>query len=598
MKNLKLVYIFAILIAAGIFNSCGNFLTAHKNTAGGIEQIATLQNKPSAYGTYLAARVAHLRGDFDTAADYYIKSIDLGAGKQDITGRAYLLLTSEGRIHEAAQFARKSMESGDKSNIIHFITMTDEIKDQQYDKALKSIQSIKDKVYQKSVLPLFEAWLYIAQNEPEKALKKLGMLKNDPSLQTLYYIHYGMINDFLDRSTEAQSAFDKVIFDDSIELSFRSLQIISNFYMRNGEKDKALALIEDYCERNNGTDMLFQLYQSLQDTDPQKLPRLIDSVQKGEAEALFNIGTVFRNVQLDISQLFTALALYLNEDHDVARVSSADLLEFNHRFKESISQYEKVSPSSPVYLMAQLKVASLYVLLGQVSEGLEKLKKLEVLYPNNYQVLFHLGEAYRMLNRSNQAIKYYEKALALDDQKQSENWTIYYALGMAYERNHQWSKAEKALLTAVDKSNRHPIVLNYLGYSWLKYNQNLNEALYMIFDAYRQNPEDGHIIDSLGWALYRMGKYEEAAKVLERASEYLPGNAIVYDHLGDAYWQNGRLDEARFQWQHALSLQEDAEELNKDIIRRKIKNGVQLPATLNFNETLLVERLKGLDLPL
>lgn len=588
----------AILIAAGIFNSCGAFWAAYKNASGSIEQIATLQNKPSAYGTYLAARVAHLRGDFGTAADYYIKSINFGAGKQDVTGRAYLLLTSEGRIHEAAQYAQKSLEAGDKSNIIHFIIMTDKIKEQQYDQALQSIKSIKDKVYQKSVLPLFEAWLYVAQNEPEKAFKKLNMLKGDPSLFALYYIHYGMINDLLDRPAEAQAAFDKVIFDDSVELSYRSLQIIANFYIRNGEKDKALDLIEDYCERNNGSDMLLQLYKSLQDADPQKLPKLIDSAQKGEAEALFNIGTVFRNIQTDVSQLFTALALYLNENHDIARVSCADLLEFNHRFKDALSQYEKVSPTSPVYLMAQLKVSSLYVLLGQLSEGLEKLKKLEALYPNNYQVLFHLGEAYRMLNRPNQAIKYYEKALALDEQEQSENWTIYYALGMVYERNHQWSKAEKALLKAVDKSNRHPIVLNYLGYSWLKYNQNSNEALYMIFDAYRQNPEDGHIVDSLGWALYRMGKYEEAAKVLERASEYLPGNAIVYDHLGDAYWQNGRFDEARFQWQHALSLQEDAEELNKDIIRRKIKNGLQIPATLNFNETLLVERLKSLDLPL
>ena len=118
----------------------------------------------------------------------------------------------------------------------------------------------------------------------------------------------------------------------------------------------------------------------------------------------------------------------------------------------------------------------------------------------------------------------------------------------------------------------------------------------MIFEAYRQNPEDGHIMDSLGWALYRMGKYEDAIKVLERAAEYLPGNAIVCDHLGDAYWLVGRKDEARFQWQHALTLKEDAEELNKEVIRQKITRGIQAPATINFNEALLVERLKTLNI--
>ena len=116
----------------------------------------------------------------------------------------------------------------------------------------------------------------------------------------------------------------------------------------------------------------------------------------------------------------------------------------------------------------------------------------------------------------------------------------------------------------------------------------------MIFDAYRQNPENGHIMDSMGWALYRMGKYTEALSVLERAAEYLPANAVVCDHLGDVYWQTGRKSEAKYQWQHALSLKEDAELLDKDVIRKKIAEGVNKPTAIIFNESLLIERLKGL----
>ena len=167
---------------------------------------------------------------------------------------------------------------------------------------------------------------------------------------------------------------------------------------------------------------------------------------------------------------------------------------------------------------------------------------------------------------------------------------------MAYEQSGDWDNAEKALQTALKISRRHPFVLNYLGYSWLEHNKNINEALFMIFEAYRQNPEDGHIMDSLGWALYRMGKFNDAIKILERAAEYLPANAIICDHLGDAYWQVGRKAEAKFQWQHALSLKEDSENLNKEAIKLKISDGVNTPVMINFNEPLLIERIKTLNL--
>ena len=116
----------------------------------------------------------------------------------------------------------------------------------------------------------------------------------------------------------------------------------------------------------------------------------------------------------------------------------------------------------------------------------------------------------------------------------------------------------------------------------------------MIFEAYQQNPEHGHIMDSMGWALYRMGKYNDALSVLERAAEYLPSNAIVCDHLGDVYWQIGRKSEAKYQWKHALTLKEDAESLDKDAIKKKISDGAKPPAAIIFNESLLIQRLKGL----
>ncbi len=595
MKNsLKIFLVIFVLLAAGVFNSCALFWARPTQT--NAEQVLPVATPLSAYGTYLAGRVAHIRQDYNKAAAYYIKALELGAKDPDIIGRAYLLLASEGHINEAAKYAQDAESAGDTNNFIHFIVMTENVKNAQYDEALKTLQKIKDKAYRETFLPLFEAWIYAGKNEPDQALKKLSALKNASDMKSLYYVHLGLLQDYFGHEEEADKAFNTILTDENLVLSFHTLQILTNFYTRIGQKDKAIDFVNEYYEHSNGEEVFGLLLNNIRESSFYNTPRLIDSPQKGVAEALFNIGTVFRTFQIDVSQIMTALSLYLNPDNATAQISLADLLEYNQRFDNAVEHYDAVAPNEPLYFMGQIKVALGYMQQHNLSKALDRLKNLEIHHPDNYQVLFNLAETYRMLNRPKQAIQYYQKALKNLPEEENNDWTLWYALGMAYEQNQQWPKAESALQTALQKSNRHPIVLNYLGYTWLKHNQNSNEALYMIFDAYNKSPENGHIIDSLGWALYRMGKYDESIKVLERASEYLPGNAVVYDHLGDAYWQGGRHEEARFQWQHALDLKEDAEALNKEIIRRKIESGAQTPATLQYNESLLVERLKDLNL--
>lgn len=592
---MKFGYIAALVISVGVFNSCsGAFM--HKKAPEQPVVYYSPAHINTAYGSYLAARVAHLRQDLNTAADYYIKSIELGADKPEIVGQAYVLLTSEGRIGEAAKYAKDALKQGDKSNFIHFVIMTDELQKNNYKQALGALDNIHDKVYKKSIIPLFSAWIYAAEGNQEQALNELKTLKKDKSLLSLYYMHSGMINDYFNDVHAAKTDFDTVVKDENLELSYRSMQIISNFYIRSGHKDEAVALVKKYYDKNPQAKMMESLYRQVISADASTVTKIIDTPQKGEGEAIFNIGTVFRGYQADISQIFTALALYLNPKHDVALVSMADLLENNQRYAEAIKKYEQISPQSPIYFMGQLKVAGIYMDKHQYKSGLNKLQSLQKQYPDNYQVLFNLGELNRITNHQDKAIDFYKKAIKAQPQLAENDWTIYYALGMAFERNGDWDSAEKALQTALKISRRHPFVLNYLGYCWLEHNKNINEALYMIFEAYRQNPEDGHIMDSLGWALYRMGKFDDAIKILERAAEYLPANAIVCDHLGDAYWQVGRKAEAKFQWEHALTLKEDSENLNKGAIEHKISDGINAPVMINFNEPLLIERIKTLNL--
>jgi Flp pilus assembly protein TadD len=166
----------------------------------------------------------------------------------------------------------------------------------------------------------------------------------------------------------------------------------------------------------------------------------------------------------------------------------------------------------------------------------------------------------------------YSKGVSAIQKPEKANWVVYYFRGICYERSKQWAKAEADLMKALELFPDQPHVLNYLGYSWIDQGIKLDEGMEMIKKAVQQRPDDGYIVDSLGWAYYRLGNYEEATKQLERAIELKPEDPTINDHLGDAYWRVGRVLEARFQWAHARDLKPDAEELPK--IEEKLKEGL------------------------
>lgn len=154
--------------------------------------------------------------------------------------------------------------------------------------------------------------------------------------------------------------------------------------------------------------------------------------------------------------------------------------------------------------------------------GAELLLKSLALDSGNYQLYLDLGDILRMKNKPEEAIKYYLQALKRLPKIESQHWALYYALGISYEQNGQWNKAEKAFKTALALSQNHYLVLNYLGYSWIKQGRNVDQAFSMIVDAYNQAPNDGNITDSLGWALYNLGYYRMATDYLEKQPKSNP----------------------------------------------------------------------------
>ncbi|MEM7509264.1 MAG: tetratricopeptide repeat protein, partial [Pseudomonadota bacterium] len=168
----------------------------------------------------------------------------------------------------------------------------------------------------------------------------------------------------------------------------------------------------------------------------------------------------------------------------------------------------------------------------------------------------------------------YDGAIQLIGTPENRHWVLYYQRGITYERSKQWPKAESDFRQALALEPDHPLVLNYLGYSFVEMKINLDEARDMIEKAVEQRPDDGYIVDSLGWILYRLGEFDEALRHMSRAVELRPVDPVINDHYGDVLWMNGRKIEAEFQWRRALSF--DPEEAEQERIRRKLEVGLDL----------------------
>ena len=144
---------------------------------------------------------------------------------------------------------------------------------------------------------------------------------------------------------------------------------------------------------------------------------------------------------------------------------------------------------------------------------------------------------------------------------------------MAYERIGEWEKAEKDLLSSLEASPDQAYVINYLAYSWIEQGKKIEQSLNMLERANDLKPNDPYIIDSLGWALFKLKRYEDSKYHLQSAVKLMPGDPIVNDHYGDVLWKSGNKIQARYYWNYVLNL-EDVEENLKNKIKNKLILGL------------------------
>ena len=219
-----------------------------------------------------------------------------------------------------------------------------------------------------------------------------------------------------------------------------------------------------------------------------------------------------------------------------------------------------------------MRIAANLELLDRTDEAIAQLKAMAAEEPTRAGADMQLGDLLRGKKRFTESVAAYDEAIQrFEAAGMPERWSLYYSRGIALERSGQWKRAEADLEHALELKPDQPLVLNYLGYSWIDRGENLDRGLKMIQKAVELRPEDGYIVDSLGWAHYRLGDYSSAVQYLEKAIELVPEDPTINHHLGDTYWQSGRPVEARYQWKRALQFGPQDEEIKP--IQAKLDGG-------------------------
>ena len=349
---------------------------------------------------------------------------------------------------------------------------------------------------------------------------------------------------------------------------------MANFYQRHGRGDEAAALYQKFSRDNSGS----ELAESVLTREAAEPPApLIDSAEGGLAEALFDLASVVNQPEtIDLALLYARSALELSPHLALAQLLLSDVLSAQEKPEASLAVLAEIPPTSPYSWSARLRAAADLEMLGRTEEAIAQLKQMATEAPTRAGAEMQLGDLLRSKKRFGEAVEAYDEAVRrLQAAGLPERWSLYYSRGIALERSGQWKRSEADLLHALELKPDQPLVLNYLGYSWIDRGENLERGLKMIEKAVELRPEDGYIVDSLGWAHFRLGDYPNAVQYLEKAIELVPDDPTINDHLGDAYWQSGRPTEARFQWRRALQFGPEADEIKP--IEAKLDRGLTSP---------------------
>lgn len=519
-------------------------------------------------GAYLAGRQAAVANDFAAGAQYFGTALQADPGDPVLLESTLTSFVALGDFDKAEVMARDMVRRRLPSQIADLVINVADAKTGNWYGIFEALESGR------SVGPLVDGltqgWAHMGSGNIRRALAQFDQVIETDNMTTYGITHkaYALasVGDF-DGAEALFSARPDMQY--SRKSAIAHIEILSQL----GRNPQALALLDDIFGTQPDA-AVAALRAAL--VSGQAVPfAAVPTPQAGLAEVYITVAGLMQTDTPDtFTLLFARAATALAPDDTPAVLMTAGLLEDLGQYDLANAAYTGVARDDPAFASAELGRADVLRAAGKRDAALEVLEALARAYPDMPRVFAAKGNLLREADRPGDAKAAYTRALALYDDSAPAKWVVFYARGIANHQLDLWPEAEADFRAALALQPANPQVLNYLGYSLVERGEKLDEALAMIERAVAALPDNGAIVDSLGWVLFRLGQYDDAVEILERAATLEPVDPVINDHLGDAYWAVGRSIEARFQWQRALSF--NATEADAQRIRDKLDRGLDL----------------------
>lgn len=528
-----------------------------------------------ALGDYLVARYAAMTNDPREAASRYAASIDTAPESTGIAERAVFSALLSGDYKQAVRLADKAHGAGNYGTLVRLTLGIEAFSEGK--NAVSAAYLAEDGFgpFNRTVARGISAWRVLGSDGPEAADAYLqDTLTGDPRLDSATLYMMGLIQLSAHRDEDALATFE-TLWNSGARLAI-GLDAHARLLAANGDRARALSLLTTFHDEIGENSALESLRKEIQAGRDIQVTRL--TPRQGAALAVYvPAAALITRTDDDVASVYFVLALALDPDLHEARTLWAQSLEKAGREIESISVLAGVPETSPYYSPARGQIAWALLRLGRDEEAVQVARQALAKAPDR-GLRVQLAEIYRAEARYREADRLLTEIIRDDALKGREDWRLLFSRGATRHALDDWASAEADLKQALQLEPHSPLILNYLGYAYVDQGIHLEEGLNLIRTALTYDPESGYITDSLGWAYYRLGRYELATYFLEKAVELEPGDPTLNDHLGDAYWRSGRKLEAKYQWERSLKLEPAEQERAR--IEVKLLKGPDEPAVV------------------
>ena len=535
-------------------------------------------------GNYLSARIADTDLDSANATTFYRSAMALDPEDVVLKQRAFQAFMANGDFDDAVDLAQILGKVDQLPELASIVIAANHVRSKAWSAAGNTLDVNWRSAVNRLVAGILRGWALAGDGKTEEALALVDELKGPAWFDLFVQYHGGLIalngGNSDDGIRRLQIAFNNKDGGRGANNTYlRVVQSLTKAFQDAGRTDQAKELANIALNLQPQNPVIRRLHK---DTMAGKAPEArVNSPQLGAAEIFFNIGTAInRDGGAEFAKVYLHLANTLAPGDDSILIQLAELYDQQRKIVRANTLFEQVSEKSSLHRIARMEVAINLDELGEKDKAKEIFQALLESDPDDIGAYLTYGSVLARHENYLGVIPVLQQMIDRVEKPERRHWSLFYRQGIAYERTKQWPKAEAAFKKALELFPNQPSVLNYLGYSWVDMGINLNEGLDLIRKAVDLRPNDGYMVDSLGWAYYRLGRFEDAVVDLERAVSLRPGDPTINDHLGDAYWRAGRKLEATFQWRHALALDPPTEKEAR-AIEDKLENGLpDKPSTI------------------